>query len=176
MQYRLFVRVEEGGKTNTKDGLSRRVRNGSFLTFRTYQSTLPERSVAPSWQILEANPATHPREDKRANSTRALHHLISLKRALVTATDTAPRKSQRPEGRWGKRSGQYGLQAKSMPPQAPYRPYHEPSAMPARSKTPWRRGQISGLAHAISRASCQLPFRYGCPHTQSSNKKRGGGS
>lgn len=51
MQYRLFVRVEEGGKTNTKDGLSRRVRNGSFLTFRTYQSTLPERSVAPTWQI-----------------------------------------------------------------------------------------------------------------------------
>ena len=58
-----------------------------------------------------ANPATHPREDKRANSTRALHHLISLKRALVTATDTAPRKTQRPEGRWGKKSGQYGLQA-----------------------------------------------------------------
>ena len=58
-----------------------------------------------------ANPATHPREDKRANRSRALHHLISLKRALVTATDTAPRKSQRPEGRWGKRSGQYGLQA-----------------------------------------------------------------
>jgi hypothetical protein len=90
-----------------------------------------------------ANPATHPREDKRANSTRAFHHLISLKRALVTATDTAPRKSQRPEGRWGKRSGQYGLQAKPMPPQAPYRPYHEPSAMPARSKTPTGAGADS---------------------------------
>ena len=90
-----------------------------------------------------ANPATHPREDKRANRSRALHHSISLKRALVTATDTAPRKSQRPEGRWGKRSGQYGLQAKSMPPQAPYRPYHEPSAMPARSKTPTGVGAYS---------------------------------
>ena len=122
-----------------------------------------------------ANPATHPRDDKRANRSRALHHSISLKRALVTATDTAPRKSQRPEGRWEKRSGQYGLQAKSMPPQEPYRPYHEPSAMPARSKTPWRRGQISGPAHAISRASCRLPFRYGCPHTQSSNKQGGEG-
>jgi hypothetical protein len=88
-----------------------------------------------------ANPATHPREDKRANSTRALHHLISLKRALVTATDTAPRKTQRPEGRWGKRSGQYGLQANQC------RRKHR-------------------IAHTTSLAQCQPAAKPHSPHYQ----------